>query len=162
MIEHTEEDVRRTRALFLRRDYPLREASIAKREIQYFVLPQELNEDLPDFVFRVTRTGFPEYVMGVSASVPADLQPYFILSEWIEFMELGLGIEGRVVQAEKKVLEIIPEPLRRNYLERRVRLFTAELKLDQDQPEKYALGDDGRVEFKKNLAYLSSELDLMS
>ncbi|MBD3208995.1 hypothetical protein GF367_01070 [Candidatus Woesearchaeota archaeon] len=156
MLEHTIKQIEQTKKSFQKQSYPYKTIDIAGRSINYYVVPQTLNEDLPDFVIRISNN--EAYVIGISNSVPEQLQPYFVLEEYIEFMEKGIEKENCVIEAEQEVIAIIPQTFKKDYLKKRIALFTKELILDKKQPDKYALGTKGRQEFENNLTYLKAEL----
>lgn len=158
MLEHNIEQIEMTRKYFISNKFLFKKINVGGRNLEYFVLPQKLNNDLPDFVYRVTNSALKQYVMGVSESVPETLQPYFILEEYIEFMEKGINYENRVIESEKEVVSLIPSHLKKDYLQRRIALFLKELEQDKKDGKKYNLGKKGRLEFEKNIYYLNTEL----
>ncbi|GEM_PF-2858350 len=158
MLDHTIEQIEQTEAYFRKEKFPVVVSDTAGRDLKYHIIPQSLNPDLPDFIYRVSNDKTKRHVMAVSDSVPKELQPYFILAEYIEFIGLGLGKESRVKEAEKITLNAIPTDLLKDYLERKIRLYETELKLDVKEPEKYALGQEGRSEFENAVAFLHEQL----
>ncbi len=158
MLDHTIEQIEQTEAYFRKEKFPVVVSDAAGRDLKYHIIPQSLNPDLPDFIYRVTNDKTKRNVMGVSQSVPKELQPYFILAEYIEFIEIGLGARGRIKEAERRTLNVIPTDLLKDYLERKVKLYETELELDVKEPEKYALGQEGRSEFENAVAFLHEQL----
>jgi hypothetical protein len=159
MIEHTKEQIEQVRGYFQNEGYPLVRENVAGRGLEYFLLPQTLNEDLPEFIYRVTNTNLADYVLGVCESVPKELQSYFALAEYIEFKEKGLGAINRVSNTEEEILNIIPKELKKEYIQTKLRLFQRELYLDEVNPEVYQLEDEGTKEFKKAVNFLERELE---
>jgi hypothetical protein len=159
MIEYTKDQIEKTRGYFEQVGYFLVKENVAGRSLEYFLLPQELNKDLPNFIYRVTNSNLADYILGVSADVPKIIQPYFALAEYIEFKEKGLGVFNRVADTEKAVLEVIPENLKKDYLTLKLDLFKRELELDKVSPESYQLEDEGRNEFSKAVNFLEKELE---
>lgn len=156
MINHSLRQIEQMEQLFKDRNYPLVNADVGGRKFAYYVLPQLLNNDLPDFIYRVTNNETRRYVMGVSESVPAELQPYFALAEYIEFIEIGIDVPGRIIEAEKRVLSVIPAEYMDDYLKRKTALYQTEIGLDEKEPDKYLLGDEGRHEFEQTIAFLDN------
>jgi len=162
MLEHTVEQVKQTKKYFEKQNYKKNYLIIGGREIEYYVAKKNFNLDLKDFVYRASNTAEKIYTMAVSESIPENLRPYFALEEFIEFMEKGIGYKKRVLDSEKETLKFVPEELKKDYLDRRIKLFERELELNEQQPEKYALnteGDNGCEEFENNLKYLRQELE---
>jgi hypothetical protein len=158
MIDHTIQQIEETEKYFNDKGFSLLEKTVAGRDLRYYVMPQSMNLDLQDFIFRVTNDASKKYLIGVSDSVPEKLQPYFALAEYIEFIELGINRKERVMEAEKIVLSVIPDELSKEYIQRKVKLLQTELKLDSSQP-KYALGSDGRKEFNAAIKFLESKVE---
>lgn len=92
--------------------------------------------------------------MGVCESVPDYLRQFFILEEYIEFMEKGIKTKDRIIDSEREVIELVPNKYKKEYVDRRISLFKRELELDLLEPKKYKLEEDGRREFEQNLKYL--------
>lgn len=159
MIEHTKEQIEQARRYFQNEGYSLVKENVAGRGLEYFLLPQDLNEDLPQFIYRVTNTNLADYVLGVCEEVPRELQSFFALAEYIKFKEKGLGLLNRVVNTEKEVLDIIPDKIKEAYIKTKLKLFQRELYLDQVNPEVYQLEDEGRKEFQKAVSFLETELE---
>ena len=144
MIDHTVAQIEETQRYFRIHRYPLVNASIAGRVFEYYQLPPDMPEanhplhfPLPDFISRVTNSQTRRYVIGVSTSVPLELQQYFALAEYIEFIEIGIRTKGRVKQAEETIVSMLPGHLLHDYLSRKIVLFKNEL--DNDMKEKKSL-----------------------
>jgi len=159
MINFTDADVDNLETLFKNRGYQPKETHIERRNFRYYALPPEINPELPDFILRITNNSSKRYVIGVSTDVPPIIRDYFALAEYIEFLELGLDIEGRVAKAEEIVLGLLEPPLKSIYVQRKLRLFRKELELDQLNPQKYCLEDEGRREFLRAIDCLENKLD---
>jgi hypothetical protein len=160
MLDHTIKEIEKTEKYFQRNNYPLIETEVAGRRLLFYQLPQSLNPDLPDYILRVTNDETKLYVMGVCDSIPEEIQPYFVLAEYIEFIEMGLQKKGKVVDAEKELLRTIPENLKESYVGRKIALYKKELELDLQEPEKYLLLEEGRKEFKDAICFLKDQLTL--
>jgi hypothetical protein len=158
MRDHSVEDIERVERYLKKKGYPFIKVSIEGREIGYYEVSREENPDLRYFVMRFSNNETKRYVMGVSTDVPQLLRPFFVLEEYIEFIEKGIDYKGRVIEAESEVLPLVPLPMRKDYISKRLSLFKKELELDEKQPEKYDLGDDGRQEFEANVMFLEREL----
>tara|TARA_Y100000310_G_C20544702_1_gene745046 strand:+ start:203 stop:430 length:228 start_codon:yes stop_codon:yes gene_type:complete len=74
MQEYTPEEIEGTRNYFQGQSFEEVEVVLGERTFSYFVMPQSLNPDLKDFVFRCT--GKPEdgAVFGISDSVREDFR----------------------------------------------------------------------------------------
>ena len=158
MIDHTIEQIEQTRKFFQSEGFSLVQSTIAGRNLEYYLIPQSFHTPLPDFIYRVTNDATKKHIMGVSTSVPEGLQPYFILAEYVEFIEIGLNQTNRVMRAEEIVISTIPKQLLKDYLERKIRLYNVELELDAEHPDTYLLGSEGRTEFDKAIHLLERKL----
>ncbi|MCF7866105.1 hypothetical protein K9L67_00690 [Candidatus Woesearchaeota archaeon] len=158
MEDFTIERIEETRKTFIENNFYFVKKEIGNRYIEYYELPQDLNKDLPNFVCRVTNNETKKYILGVSLNIPTKIRPYFALEEYIEFIEIGMDKENRVLEAEKEVLKIIPEKIKKEYIRLKIDLFETELKLYKKYPNDYLLGEDGVKEFEKATKYLKNEL----
>lgn len=155
MKRFTKDEIDATRNYCRKQGMPELELHLAGREFAYFVVPQSVNLDLPNFVFRVTGNSEDGYVFGVDERVPETLRPYALLEEYIEFMEKGIGEEDRVLDSEFEVLSIIDdEKVKRDYVLMRRDFFRNLLRQNETNPEKYMFSEDDVVEFRKNLSML--------
>ncbi len=154
MKKFSRKEIDDMRNYFEEEGYEQRHSSIGKRDVSYFCLPQLLNPDLPNFVFRMT--GEPEdgYVIGVSSNIPDRFKPYFALEEYIEFMEKGIVTEGRVAEAEKEVISFVPDALKKSYINMRLEFFRTLLGQSDKSPGKYLFSEDDVTEFRKNIEML--------
>lgn len=142
MKHFEQEQITGTQAFIEKRGYPQEITSANGREVRYYVLPQALNPNLPDFALRLTgpnaATGAIEGIFGVSDSVPEKLRPYWAQHEMEEFTGEGLGIErtNRCAMAEVRVLSDMPEVLRIQYVQRRIPFFQNVRTMFADDVEK--------------------------
>ena len=128
MKEFAQSAIDGTQEYFRTQSFPIEQRTIGDLGVTYFVLPQGLEPNLPDFALRMTRTdpatGVAKGIFGVSDSVPAELRPYWVAHEVVEFTQIGISQRGRCRLAEEKVLELVPAPLRGSYATRRSTFFT--------------------------------------
>lgn len=127
MIEYPIEQIRGTEAQFVEKGFPTEEVKVGESIYKYFVLPQQLAPDIPDFALRMTHTDSQTQnvtgIFGVCESVPLHLRPFWASHEIIEFTVIGISTEKRCSQAERRVLDNIPPDLKREYIERRIPFF---------------------------------------
>lgn len=93
--------------------YPIEVAEIGGRSFSFFILPESLGysealkRPIRNFAFRMTSspnspTGKREVILGVSRSVPSELRKYFVLHEYIEFLEKELKNRVGVILQNRK------------------------------------------------------------
>lgn len=121
-------EINGAREYFERQRFPVEESQVGDLAVSYFVLPQSLSPELPDFAMRMTHTD-PDTnevsgIFGVSDSVPEALRPYWAAHEVIEFTQIGINAPGRCESAEERVLSLVPTNLRGEYVARRTEFFT--------------------------------------
>ena len=148
------EEIEGVRRLFKKNGYPEVDTSVGGRRVHYFVLPSSMNPNLPGFLYRATGDSKEDYVIGVDERVRADLRPFAVLEEYIEFLELGVNSRGRVAKAEGEVLRLLSTDLLHDYVSMRLGVFRKELELARRQPEKYLLTDEDREEFEAAIKLL--------
>ena len=147
-------EINRTRNYFKSHKFPIEQASLedklVNKKIRYYVLPQSLSPDLPDFAFRMTTGRNPATegvvgIFGVSETVPSLLRPYWALHEIIEFTQMGIDKKGRCSDAERYVLDLVPENLRKEFIEKRIKFFegvVAYFKKELERKTESYTGDD--------------------
>jgi|SRR3989344_3823142 len=113
------EQIEGTRRSFLDSGYSEVPAKIGGLDFTYFVLPQQLNTELPDFAFRMTGNG---EIYGVCESIRDELRPYVAFHEVYEFRELG-GEPGSCANAMTAELAQVPENLRDEHVRMRTGFF---------------------------------------
>jgi len=105
MIKFKDSDIGKQATTFLRKRYDFVTEKVNATPISYFVLPQELNPELPDFAFRMT--GDSEiYLLGVSESVNPKFRKFVAFHEFAEFMEIG-DICGRCLEASEREVKAV-------------------------------------------------------
>lgn len=127
MKEYSLADIEATSRYFESQQFPVYEASVGDVSFKYSVLPQHLAPDLPDFAFRMTHRD-PENkqmtgIYGVSESVPEEMRPYWAAHEVIEFEQIDLETQGRCASAEERILALVPDRLKTDFINRRVTFF---------------------------------------
>jgi hypothetical protein len=132
---YSKEDIDNARFHFQEQGYHEINASLGKEALKFFVLPQSLNQDLPDFAFRAT--GIPEdgYVLGVSDSIKITFRPYVAYHEFLEFIRIGINTPNRCVTALIKELDILPKTEKHEYLVMRKKFFSNLVNYAQQRPE---------------------------
>ncbi len=133
--------VQKTEAYFLEQQFPTETMEIDGETVSYYVMPQRLEPALPDFAFRMTyrdeEMSSTKGIFGVSDSVPEELRPWWVRHEYEEFVRIGHEAIGCCAEAEKRVLVVIPEALRPDYLSRRMRFFANLIPYFQLHPKQY-------------------------
>lgn len=129
MLEFSEQQINQTKLDFEQRSYPVEEHQIGGMDISFFVLPQDLCPEIPDFAWRMTgadpTTEEVFGIFGVSESVPDKFRPYWTVHEIIEFTQIGINKQGRCARAEERTLRLLPDQIREEYIQRRISFFTA-------------------------------------
>ena len=109
---------------FAKRDYPQGVACLDGRSIDYFVLPTNLFQGIPNGLFRMTGTPSDGYLVGVSEEVPVIIQPHFAMSEHDEFMVYGLDDVDKTLHSEQNMMRVIGDAsLRGTYVDAKVALY---------------------------------------
>jgi|APSaa5957512576_1039674.scaffolds.fasta_scaffold62356_2 hypothetical protein len=163
MKEHTLEQITGMETYLKNENAPLIKTELAGRSLEYHLLPQELNEDIPNFIHRVSNKILDKYVISVCEDVPEKLKSYFALGETIEFREHNLDEVDRVIDSEKEVVKILPENLKADYFKLKAQLYRDDIKFYNKydlQREDFTLEDE--CEFNKAIKYLEMELDNFS
>lgn len=155
MKDFSLEDVEEYRNSYLE-NYKRETCCIDEKIIEYFVAPQSVNKNLPDFIGRVSNDETRKYVILISDSVPDKIRPYFVYGEYVEFVELGLNYKNSQVESEKKVLSKIPRDLRKEYIPRKTNLYKNALKLHYTNSDEYSLDKSGEIGFNNAILYLES------
>lgn len=139
MHEFTPQQIEATKRYFEVERFAVERTQIGGIAVEYFVIPQSQNPALPDFALRMTHTndtGEVFGIFGVSNSIPSPLRPYVALHEIVEFTEIGIKTQNRCVTAEQRVLSLIPENLRDEYIQRRILFFSKLISFFRDEIEK--------------------------
>src|SRR3990167_4767824 len=103
MREFDDAQIEATRKSLEQFGCPLVIAEVGNLSFSYFVMPQDLNPELPDFAMRLSNTdpvtdNFTG-IFGRSDSVPEELRDYWAAHEVLEFREIGIGTPGRCMEA---------------------------------------------------------------
>ena len=107
MKKDTKLSIDETREYFQSQNYTEVEIRRAGRELSYFILPATLSPELPNFVFRCTGLPGDGEVFGISEDVDPRFRDYWVLHEYMEFVEIGMDVEGRCKQALDQELDIV-------------------------------------------------------
>jgi hypothetical protein len=144
------------------KQFPIQNSRIGEIDFFYRIIPQSINPKLPDFAFRMTRTN-PETkqtsgIFGVSDSVPTELRPYWVAHEVIEFTKIGINTKGRCNLAELKVMSLIPDNLKEQYVNRRIPFFSNLINLFKEEVAKNTgnFTEDDIKEAEATLNYLKN------
>lgn len=147
MKKYSKEEIDRTRAHFENCGFEKVSVVLGGRTFDYFVLPQSLSPELPDFVFRSTGEQSDGYVFGISDSVRKDFRKYAVAHEYIEFMELGEN-KNRCVSALEEELKLVPAGIKRGYIKMRTDFFDNLIKYCTARPDQYT--NEEINEFRKS------------
>jgi len=146
------------REYFRGQDYSEIEVTLGERSFSYFVVPQEEEPDLLDFVVRITGNNPSDgHVFGISDHVKEHHRSYAVAHEFIEFTEIGVDVEGRCVRALEEELTLVPKDIKPDYLRMRRDFFRGLIPYCEEQPENY--NDQDIAEFRKTLAHLEELLN---
>lgn len=139
MKEFDSSQIHSQRKIFGEAAFPEIRVGIGGRDFSYFVIPQKVFTALPDFAMRMTHTdpetGEVEGIFGVSDSVPEEMRDFWVLHEYVEFIEIGIDQKGRCVEAEIQVVQTIPDDLAPQYVLRRIIFFQNLINFFQDEIE---------------------------
>lgn len=120
----TKEEIEERRRQFRSEGFREKSAEVGDLRFSYFVIPQELNRDLPHFTFRMTgKNKEDSAIYGIADSVREDFRPYAVAHEVIEFSQIGVDVEGRCVKALEKEISLVPEDIKGEYLAMRKEFF---------------------------------------
>lgn len=152
MKKFTKQEIDGTREYFHSRNMPEIQVTLGNRAFTYFVLPQSLEPNLPDFVFRCTGKHTDGYVFGISDSVKAEYRQYAVAHEFIEFTEIGIDNQNRCARALEEELKLVPENIKSDYLTMRRNFFKNLITYCTNKLEQYTEADLN--EFRNSLAKL--------
>lgn len=162
MKEFPSQQIEGRKKIFEKENFLVEESQLGELNVSYFVIPQELNPSLQDFALRMTTTN-PKTkevtgIFGVSDSVPAELRPYWAAHEIIEFTQIGINQEGRCAAAEERIIELLPEDLKQEYVNRRIPFFENLIIffMDDIASENGNYTDDDLLEAQATLEYLKN------
>src|SRR3989344_3498419 len=99
MKKFTKLEIDGARKYFRSQSMPEVEVTLGNRNFSYFILPQSLEPNLPNFLYRYTGELPDGYVFGISDSVNEVLRPYAVAHEFIEFTEIGIHTKNRCAAA---------------------------------------------------------------
>lgn len=152
MKRFTREEIDGVRTHFRNQGYQEIYATLGSREFSYFIVPQSLRPDIPNFVIRLTGEIDDGYVLGISDSVDARQRPYAVAHEFIEFIEIGIDTPDRCTRALDEELELVPEDIKPGYVRMRRDFFRDFIPLASDQPQFYT--EDDLRQLRENLKRL--------
>jgi hypothetical protein len=141
MHNYTPEQIEGTRDYFRSQGFEEIGVELEDLSFSYFVMPQELEPLLPEFVFRCTGDDPNRYVFGISNSVHEKFRRYAVAHEFIEFTQIGIDTKGRCGQALDRELELVPDDIKEDYLSMRLRFFSNLIDYCQEKSDKYTLQD---------------------
>jgi hypothetical protein len=119
--------------------YQQERAHLDNRTIDYFILPQDLFQGIPNGLHRMTGNPEDGYVIGVSEQVPEDLKPYFALAEHDEFIVYGLNDIAKTLNAERKIISLLDanSTLQKEYATNKLLLYQHITEHAKDDLEKW-------------------------
>ncbi len=159
MKKFTREEIDEWRETFIERKYPQREANLDGRRVDYFVVPADLFQGVPNGLFRMTGDAQDGYIVGVSAEVPLEIQSHFAVSEHDEFMVSGLDDLDRTLHSEQNIMHILGRSeLGKIYVPNKLRLYDYMIENAKGNLDSWIFTEDDFAGFVKAANYLRSEL----
>ena len=159
MKEFTREEIDKWRAIFIEREYTKKEANLDGRIVDYFVMPINLFQGIPNGLFRMTGNLHEGYVVGVSAEVPLEIQPHFAVSEHDEFMVFGLEDLERTLHSEQNMLRILDgSNLRQSYIPNKIKLYEHMITNAKDNLNIWGFTEQDYAGFVRAFDYLESAI----
>ena len=152
MKKFTKEEIEGTRNYFRSQRFKEVEVALGDRRFSYFVVPQSLEPNLPDFVIRLTGEPSDGYVLGISDSIKERHRQYAVAHEFIEFNELGIDSPDRCIRALEEELKLVPAHEKPDYVSMRRDFFKNLIPYCSRQPQFYTESD--LAQFRQNLARL--------
>ena len=153
MKQFTESEINQARSYFKEQEFAEIQVTLGEHSFSYFVLPQSLEPNLPDFVYRCTGQDPDDYVLGISDSIEERFRQYAVAHEFIEFTQIGINTKDRCVKALEKELELVPEDIKPDYIQMRLNFFRNLIQYCSAQPEFYTKTDI--KEFQQSLRKLT-------
>ena len=154
MKKFTKAEIDGTRKYFNSQGMPEVEVILGNHKFSYFIMPQSLEPDLADFVFRCTGKLSDEYVFGISDSVKEEYRQYAVAHEFIEFTEIGIDKSNRCMYALEEELKLVPEDIKSDYLIMRRDFFRNLISYCASRAENYTETDLN--EFRQSLTKLEN------
>lgn len=147
--------VERTRDYLVHEGYARVEQEIAGRKLDYFLVPQSLNQNLLRFAVAVVSEDKQHHVFGVADTVPEAYRPFWALHEHVEFLEEP-DSPDRCIRALNKELEAVPTDIRKEYIITRLQFFRDLIAYSQTDGEKSSQGGltKATARFQKSLSRL--------
>lgn|SRR3989344_3964666 len=105
--------------------YPEIQTAINGIALDYFIFPQSLKPDIPNFVYSLVSDDRQSYLFGVSDSLREDFRRYFVFHEYVEFIELEKDSKDSCLKALEKEIMLVPRNLLSDYLTIRKEFFEA-------------------------------------
>lgn len=159
MKKFNREEIDKWRNIFIERKYSQDRANLDGRVINYFILPVNLFQGIPNGLFRMTGKPQDGYLVGVSAEVPEKIKPHFAVSEHDEFMVYGLNDLDRTIHSEENILGLIKESdLKKLYLENKVRLYHHILENSKNELDSWGFTNDDYLGFVRAEDFLKKQL----
>lgn len=149
MKKFTKAEIDGARKYFESKNFQKVGANLDNLKFTYFVLPQSLEPNLPDFVYRCAGELPDGYVFGISDSVREDYRQYAVAHEFIEFTKIGIDTTNRCVGALEEELNLVPENIKPGYLIMRKNFFKNLIDYCSKHQDYYTKSDLN--EFKKTL-----------
>lgn len=125
MQEFNKQEIDEWKRIFEQRGYERRVTTIEGKSIDFFVLPVELFQGIPNGLFRMTGKRMDGYLIGVSSEVPDIIKPPFAMSEHDEFLVYGLEDPDRTLHSEQHMTKVITgTDLLGEYVRRKIALYS--------------------------------------
>lgn len=159
MKKFTRDEIEKWRRTFVEREYPQKRANLDGRVVDYFVMPTNLFQGIPNGLFRMTGDSDSGYLIGVSEEAPLEIQPHFAVSEHDEFMVYGIHDLERTLHSEQNMLRILEESdLRETYIKNKIQLYLYIAKNAKDDLDKWGFSEQDYIGFVKALNYLKESI----
>jgi len=117
-------DVAAQRKDFVLNRYQSGIAQFGGKQVEYFVLPNNLNLALPNFAFRMTGKKNEPMLFGVSIGVPTERKRFWVAHEYHEFTELPESPDS-CLKALEYELQLVDDGQFKEHVQERAGFFNA-------------------------------------
>ena len=141
---------------FTSRNYTKCDGCLDGRVVEYFVMPSNLFNGIPNGLFRMTGEPKDGYLVGVSDETPGIVRPHFAMSEHDEFIVYGLGDENRTLNSESNMIRIIGEGeiVKDYYIKNKLALYYYILNNSKDCLEEWGFSRKDYEGFQRAVEFL--------
>jgi hypothetical protein len=151
------------RSEFKQRGYYNGVARVADREIDYFVMPEDLFEGpagkIPFGLYRMTGNRDDGHLIAVSSEVPTMIRASFAISEHDEFMVYGVDDGDRTLHSEKNMVGLLGDDsfVRANYILHKIVLYDHIVENSRDNLPAWDFTPEDHSGFQRALDFLESQ-----